>query len=101
MTSIFGIEIEIFAGVLIPVSGAVIVTTYKIIRYFMKKEICFTLLKNTVDEQQEKIDILVKYDSSSNEKHDQLHVRDDHLSERMTKVESKLDLLLTHFDLKE
>jgi len=101
VTAFLGFEIEIFAGIIIPAAGFVGLALWRIIKYFMNKELCFTLLKNTANDLQTKVNALQTSDSSSNQKHEELHQRDDILEKRMAVLESQIDILLNHFGLKK
>ena len=57
-----------------------------IARYFWKKEKCFTLMKAKIDE-------LSKAETGAYEIHDDY-------GNRLTALETKMDLLLTHFKIK-
>jgi len=74
--------VETIAVFAIPLTGAMII----IARYFWKKEKCFALMKRKIDE-------LSKAESGS----DKLH---DDYGNRLTALETKMDLLLTHFKIK-
>lgn len=75
-------SIETILSIAIPLTGA----AFFIARYFWKKEKCFALMKAKIDE-------LSKSDSGSNNIHEEY-------GNRLTALESQLDLLLTHFNLK-
>ena len=79
---IIEMSIETMLSVMIPLSGAAVF----VIRYFWKKEKCFTLMKAKIDE-------LSKADTGSNKLHDEY-------GNRITALESKMDLLLNHFKIK-
>ena len=66
----------------IPLTGAAIFVA----RYFWKKEKCFALMKA-------KIEDLSQAETGSDEIHDDY-------GNRLTALESKMDLLLTHFKIK-
>lgn len=53
MTTFLGIQVEIFAGILIPAASAAGVAIWQIIKFFHNKEICFTLLKQKVEAQEQ------------------------------------------------
>jgi len=80
---------EIIIGALVP---AVTVGIF-VIRYFWKKEKCFTLLK-------QKIDDLSKESSNAQDIHNTLHEKINDLGDRTIKLETKMDLILDHFDIK-
>ena len=92
MVDFLGIQIEIFAGVVIPVALTCGIVTGRIIRYLVNKEICFKALK-------EKVKQLDESDSSSNSTHGNLYEKLNTQSNRITKLETKVDLLLTHFKI--
>ncbi len=79
---IIEMSLETMLSIVIPLSGA----SLFIIRYFWKKEKCFTLMKH-------KIDDLSAADTGSNKIHDEY-------GNRITALESKMDLLLNHFKIK-
>jgi len=79
---IIKLSVETIAVFAIPLTGAVVVVA----RYFWKKEKCFALMKA-------KIEDLSNAESGS----DKLH---DDYGNRLTALESKMDLLLTHFKIK-
>jgi hypothetical protein len=49
LTEFLGIQIEIFAGVVIPAASAAAVVIWRTIVFFHNKELCFQLLKNKVE----------------------------------------------------
>ncbi len=79
---IIKLSVETIAVFGIPLATAVVF----IARYFWKKEKCFVLMK-------QKIDQLSKSESGSDELHDEY-------GNRLTALESKMDLLLNHFGIK-
>lgn len=79
---IIKLSIETIAVFAIPLTAAAVFVA----RYFWKKEKCFALMKRKIDE-------LSEAESGSDELHDDY-------GNRLTALESKMDLLLTHFKIK-
>lgn len=50
MSDFLGIQVEIFAGILIPLATAAGVIIWRAMVYFHNKEICFQLLKQKVEQ---------------------------------------------------
>lgn len=50
LSDFLGIQVEIFAGILIPLGSAAGVIIWRTIVYFHKKELCFQLLKQKVEQ---------------------------------------------------
>ena len=92
MTEFLGIQVEIFAGVIIPVTTGMTIITWKVIRYIINKEICFKLLKA-------KVNTLSESDNASDGTHKNLHDKYNEVSNRLSKVEGKLDLICKHFKI--
>jgi len=85
---IIKVSIEIILAILIPlvpVSGM-------LIRYFWKKEKCFILMKQKIEE-------LSESDSDSHDIHGDFYKKIDDQGNRITSLESKLNLLLNHFGI--
>jgi len=79
---------EIIIGVLIPSIGGIIF----VIRYFWKKEKCFTLMQQKINEvsDQDKLDS-TNYEILKNTMNG--------IENRTTALESKIDLVINHFDI--
>ncbi len=86
---IIELAIEVIAGVFMPI---VVIGTC-IIRYLWKKEKCFTLMKKTLDD-------LSKESSGSRNTHETLHHKINKLENRTSILETRMDLIITHFDIK-
>lgn len=82
-------SIEIILSVIIPLGG----TGLFVIRYFWKKEKCFTLMK-------QKIDDLSESESGSHDTHGSLYSKMNEQGNRITSLEAKMDLIITHFNIK-
>ena len=80
--------IEVIVGIIIPIIAAGSFA----IRYFLKKEKCFTLMK-------EKINNLSKSDDTSHNTHSTLYDKINKLENRSTALESKLDLIINHLGI--
>jgi len=93
MIEFLGIQVEIFAGVIIPATTELAIITWKTIRYLINKEICFKALKQTVTR-------LDEAESESGETHGTIHEELNNQSNRKTALETKMDVLLKHFNLK-
>jgi hypothetical protein len=78
--------------ILIPVALASAVSAWRIIKYFTKKEICFGILKNKVNQ-------LDELASKSSDTHGDIYEEIGELRTNHATLESKLDLLLEHFNL--
>ena len=87
MTEFLGIQVEILAGVLIPVGIGTAVITWRVIRYLISKEICFKILK-------EKVRRLSESDSSSSDTHGDLYEKYNEISNRLSILEGKIDILV-------
>lgn len=85
--------IELPVELVVAISFSLIPVGIIIIRYFWKKAESFTLMK-------QKIEDLSKSDSGSENIHDELHAEMNKYGNRITAVETKLDILLNHFDIK-
>ena len=92
MTEFLGIQVEIFAGVVIPVTTGMTIITWKVIRYIINKEICFKLLKA-------KVNTLSESDNASGGTHKNLDEKINDVSNRLSKVEGKLGLICKHFNI--
>jgi len=86
---IIEVSTEIILSILIPLTG----TGVFVIRYFWKKEKCFTLMKQKIDE-------LSKSESGSHDTHGNLYTQMNDQGNRITALEVKMDLLLDHFKIK-
>jgi len=86
---IIKLSVETIAVFAIPLTGAV----FFIGRYFWKKEKCFTLMK-------QKIDDLSESESGSHDTHENLYTHMDEQGNRITALEVKVDLLLDYFKIK-
>jgi len=64
-----------------------------IIRYFWKKDICFKLMKKTIND-------LSKSEEGSHGTHGKLYEKINDLGIRITKLEVKMDLFINHFNIK-
>jgi len=82
-------SIEIILSVLIPLVG----TGLFVIRYFWKKEKSFTLMK-------QKIDDLSKSESGSQNTHEDFYEKFNEYGNRLTSLETKMDLILENFKIK-
>ncbi len=80
--------LELMIGVGVPSAFGVAAA----IRYFLKKEKCFTLLKAKVEE-------LAEHDGDSNETHKDYDYRLDIIERNQSKNEIYLKLLLDKFDI--
>ena len=87
MTEFLGIQVEIFAGVIIPVTTGMTIITWKVIRYIINKEICFKLLKA-------KVNTLSESDSTSDGTHGDLYEKYNDISNRLSTLEGKIDILV-------
>jgi len=81
MTEGIFIQWEILTGIGIPA----IVATTAMVRYFLKKEKCFTQMKN-------KIDSLTEHDDSSNDLHDNHEERLNKIEQNQRTFDSKLEI---------
>jgi len=86
---IIDMSIEIILSIVIPLGG----TGLFVIRYFWKKEKCFTLMKHKIDE-------LSKSESGSHETHGDLYNEMNEQGNRITALETKMDLIISHFNIK-
>ena len=93
MSEFLGIQVEIFAGVIIPATTALAIITWRAVLYLINKEICFKTLKQIVTR-------LDKPESDSGETHGAIHEELNYQSNRITALETKMDILLKHFNLK-
>ncbi len=66
MIEFLGIQVEMFSGVIIPVTTALTIITWRAIRYLIRKEICFKAQKDTVTR-------LDKTESESGTTHGTIH----------------------------
>lgn len=85
---IIKVSIEIILAIMIPL----VPTGAMVIRYFWKKEKCFTLMK-------QKIDALSKSDSDSDGTHGDFTTKINDQGNRITAVETKVNMLLDHFKI--
>lgn len=83
------LTIEIILSIIIPLGG----TCLFVIRYFWKKEKSFTLMKHKIDE-------LYKSELGSHNTHGKLHTKMEEQGNRITSLETKMDLIITHFNIK-
>jgi len=86
---IIKVSIEIILAIvipLIPLAGV-------LIRYFWKKEKCFALMK-------QKIDDLSKSESGSHETHGDFYEKFEEYGNRLTSLETKMDLIIENFKIK-
>jgi len=86
---IIKVSIEIVIAILVPTIPVGIM----LIRYFWKKEKCFTLMK-------QKIDDLSKAESGSHDTHGDFYEKFDEYGNRLTELETKMDLILDNFKIK-
>ena len=93
MIEFLGIQVEMFSGVIIPVTTALTIITWRVIRYLIRKEICFKAQKDTVTR-------LDKTESESGTTHGTIHEDLNNQSNRITALETKMDIFLKHFNLK-
>lgn len=82
------IPIETILVVLLP---SVAAATF-VIRYFWKKSICFKLMKKTITD-------LSDSEDTSHKTHEKIFTEINKQGNRITALESKVDLLLDHFDI--
>lgn len=80
--------IEVIVGIIAPLVG----TGAYIVRYLWKKEKCFTLMK-------QKIDDLSKSEDTSHDTHETLYEKINKLGNRTIALETKMDLIITHFGI--
>ena len=86
---IIKVSMEIILAILIPL----VPTGIMAIRYFWKKEKCFTLMKQKIDE-------LSKSESGSHDTHGDFYTKINDQGNRITAIETKVDILLDHFKIK-
>ena len=86
---IIEMSIEVILSILAPLItvGAVA------IRYSWKKEQCFTLMKQKIEE-------LSKSEDTSHNTHGTLYEKISELENRATALETKMDLIIDHFEIK-
>lgn len=82
-------SIEIILSIIIPLGG----TGLFVIRYFWKKEKCFTLMQHKIEE-------LYKSESGSHDTHGSLYSKMNEQGNRITALETKMDLIINHFNIK-
>jgi hypothetical protein len=78
--------------ILIPAGIASAVAVWRVIKYFTKKEICFGILKA-------KVNSLDELASKSTDTHGDLYEEIGSLKEGHASLETKVDILLKHFNL--
>ena len=86
---IIEVSTEIILAILVPS----IPVGVMVIRYFWKKEKCFTLMK-------QKIDDLSESESGSHDTHGDFYTKINDQGNRITSLEAKMDMLLDHFKIK-
>ena len=82
-------SVEVILSIIIPLGG----TSLFVIRYFWKKEKCFILM-------QQKIEELSKSESGSEETHGTLYSIMNKHGDRILALETKMDLIIDHFNIK-
>ncbi len=86
---IIEVSTEIILAILIPLIPVV----GMLIRYFWKKEQCFILMK-------QKIEQLSKSESGSHDTHGDFYEKFDEYGNRLTSLEAKMDLILDNLKIK-
>jgi len=85
--------IEVSTEIILAIVGPLIGIGIIIFRYLWKKEQCFTLNK-------EKIDNLSEKELKSDETHKEFTEKINDNGERISKLEGKVDLMIDHFNIK-
>lgn len=86
---IIELSIEVILSIIIPLGG----TGLFVIRYFWKKEKCFALMKQKIDE-------LSESESGSHDTHGNFHTEINIQGGRIIALETKMDLIINHFNIK-
>lgn len=85
--------IKMSQEIIIAIAAILAPAVLMIIRYLWKKEKCFILMKKKIDE-------LSESESGSHTTHEEFYQKIDELGNRTTALESKVDLMINHFNIK-
>lgn len=85
MVEFLGIQVELLAGVLIPVGAGVAIITWRAIRYLINKDKCLTIFKDRLKTQEQET-------KNGKETHKDIYLRLNSIDKNVAKIMGRLGI---------